>query len=88
MPKDEFDPEDPMELTGLIMPDPSGESLNEMTKCIIEEFVQMGMDDDQILKLFYNPYYIATSMIRSEKGENFIKDRLKDARKKWGYWKL
>lgn len=88
MPKDEFFPDDPMELVGLMLPDPSGDGLNEMAKCIIEEFIQMGFDDDEIMRLFRNPYFVATSMIRREKGEDFVTNLIAETRKKWGYWKL
>lgn len=77
MPKDEFDPEDPMELcgVGLITAEDTSEA---MTDCFIEEFMRLGYNHKQLLALFRNPHYVGVNMVLQNRGEQFVRDRIAD----------
>ena len=83
MPKDEFDPEDPMELTGVgIVTDE--DTMDAMTECFIEEFMRLGHNHKHLLALFRNPHYIGMNMVLQNKGEAYVRDRISDVFAKWG----
>ena len=88
MPKDEFDPEDPMELVGVIAPELTESDLEEMAGYIVEEYVRTGMDDREIRRLFHNPVYRMTHEIYRQKGDAYIEALIEETRKKWGYFKV
>ncbi len=88
MPKDEFDPEDPMELVGVIAPELTESDIEEMAVCIVEEYVRTGMDDREIRRLFHNPVYRMTHEIYRQKGDVYIEALIEETRKKWGYFKV
>ncbi len=83
MPKDEFDPEDPMELcgVGLVTDEDTSEA---MTDCFIEEFMRLGYNHKQLLALFRNPHYIGVNMVLQNKGEQFVRNRIAEAFAAWG----
>jgi hypothetical protein len=75
MPKDEIDPEDPMELCGVgfaTREDTSG----LMTECFVEEFLRLGHSAGQILALFRNPHYTGMNMVLQNRGEDFVKAKI------------
>lgn len=83
MPKDEFDPEDPFELSGVgILA--SEESANEMCDCFIEEYMRMGHDAEGILYLFKNQFFLAVNMILQNRGEPFVRTRIEEVFARWG----
>ena len=86
MPKDEFEPEDPMELVGFVAPALTESDLEEMAVCIVEEYVRMGMDDTEIRRLFHHPVYRMTHSIYRQKGETYVEELIQNVRKKWGYF--
>ncbi|MFQ5856264.1 MAG: hypothetical protein ACE5LU_11535 [Anaerolineae bacterium] len=88
MPKDEFDHEDPLELVGTAMPDPDGTSLDEMARCLVEEYVRMGWDDRRLWTLFRNPFFGVTHSIYCQKGEDYVRDLIASVREQWGYWNV
>ena len=82
MPKDELDPDDPLELRGVGLL--TGEDTSEtMTECFIEEFLRLGFDAGQILSLFRNPHYTGTHMVLRSRGETFVKDKIAEV---FGWW--
>jgi hypothetical protein len=83
MPKNEFDPEDPMELRGVGFV--TGEDTTEsMAECFIEEFLRLGHTAGQILALFRNPYYTGINMVWQNRGEAFVRAKITEV---FGWWK-
>jgi len=80
----EFDPDDPMELVGMALPEGD---LEEMAECLVEELIRDGWDDEGLLRLFSDPFYRATYRIYQEKGEAYVLALIGTLRQKWGYWK-
>jgi hypothetical protein len=72
MPKDEFDPDDPMELCGVGIVTEEDTS-TAMAECFIEEFIRLGYNHKQILALFRNPHYTGMNMVLQNKGEDFVR---------------
>jgi hypothetical protein len=82
MPKDEFDPEDPMELRGVGLP--SAEDTTEsMAECLIEEFLRLGHTAGEILALFRNPEYTGLHMVLRSRGEDFVRAKIVEV---CGWW--
>lgn len=78
MPKDEFDLDDPMTLTGVALP---GDRTEEMARCFIEEYAMMGYGREQILHFFQNPFYVATHQVWRAKGRDYVEHLIKQALK-------
>jgi hypothetical protein len=83
MPKDEFDFEDPMELSGVTLPTEEDTS-EAMCECFIEEFMHMGYDPQQLLALFRNPNYLGPNLVLQNRGEPFVRDRIAEVFRMWG----
>lgn len=84
MPKDEAALTDPMELTGLVGPELTEADIAEMTDALVDEFVRLGFDDDQLLALFKNPNYAMTHWIWQTRGETYARDVIARVRARWG----
>ena len=84
MAEKEFEPDDPMELVGVALPEGN---LEEMMECLIEEYIWDGWDDENLLHLFRDPFYRATHQVYRKKGEEYILALISRLREKWGYWK-
>jgi hypothetical protein len=84
MPKDEFDPEDPMELVGVGLP---GGDANAMARCLVEEYVQLGYDDDTLWNLFRAPFFAGLHAILLQRGDEYVAAIIREAREKLGYWR-
>jgi len=83
MPKDEFDFDDPMELNGMALL--SDEDTTEpMTECFIEEFMRLGYNHKQVLALFRNPHYVGMNMVLQNRGEEFVKENIREIFTRWG----
>jgi hypothetical protein len=82
MPKDEFDPEDPMELRGVALSAPE-DTTEPMTECFIEEFLRLGYGPGQILALFRNPHYTGMNMVLHNRGEAFVTAKIAEV---FGWW--
>lgn len=78
------DPDDPMELVGVALPEGS---LEEMAECLVEELIRDGWDDESLLRLFFDPFYRATYRLYREKGEAYVRSLIAGLRQEWGYWK-
>ena len=83
MPKDEFDFEDPMELSGVALATEE-DTTDAMCECFVEEFMRMGYNDRQILALFRNPHYIGMNMVLQNRGELFVRDFIAGTFARWG----
>ena len=83
MPKPEFEVEDPMELTGVVLPGEPGQ-LEAMAECFVEEYVRMGWDERRLMTLFTNPMFLATHRIYREKGEPYVRQLIAASRARWG----
>jgi hypothetical protein len=80
----DFDPDDPMELVGVELGDGSSE---QMAECLVEEYVRDGWDDENLLRLFHDPFYRTTYRICQEKGDEYILALISRTRQKWGCWR-
>jgi hypothetical protein len=83
MPKEEFDFDDPMELTGfgIVCEEDTTEA---MTECFVEEFMRLGYNHKQILALFRNPHYLGMNMVLEKRGEEFVRGRVAEVFARWG----
>ena len=83
MPKDEIDPEDPMELNGIAFM--TDEDTSEaMAECFVEEFMRMGYGAAGILGLFKNPFYIGVNMVLLNRGEEYVRAVIERVFARWG----
>jgi hypothetical protein len=82
MPKDEIDPDDPMELCGVGLVTAEDNS-SLMAECFIEEFLRLGHSASQILALFRNPHYTGVNMVLHNRGEPFVKSKIVEV---FGWW--
>ncbi|MFQ5883457.1 MAG: hypothetical protein ACE5I9_13475 [Candidatus Methylomirabilales bacterium] len=80
MVKKPFEGDDPMELIGVALPEGD---MEEMAECLVEEFVKMGLRDEDLLHLFKSPFYIGTYRIYREKGEDYVKALIAKIRARW-----
>jgi len=83
MPKDEFDFEDPMELSGVAL-FTDEDTTDAMCECFVEEFMMMGYDHTRIFALFRHPHYIGMNMVLQNRGEQFVRDRIGEIFAQWG----
>jgi hypothetical protein len=83
MPKDEFDFEDPLELSGVGLVT-SEDNSELMSECICEEFLRMGYNPRQVLALFQNPNYIGPNMVCQNRGEPFVRAVIARVFAQWG----
>jgi len=82
MPYYEFDADDPMELTGMVLPGEPGQ-LEAMAECFVEEYVRMGWDERRLMTLFVNPTFLATHRIYRQKGEEPVRELIRRISAKW-----
>ncbi len=83
MPKDEFDPEDPMELVGMELPADDENSLRDMALCFAEEFIRDGWRKEKVFAMFTNPFYRMPHAIWKSKGDLFVKEIVDEAAAMW-----
>jgi hypothetical protein len=83
MPKDEVDPEDPLELSGMALLTDEDTS-EEMAECFIEEFMRMGHSPAQVFQYFRNPFYLAMNLVIEKRGEAWVRERIIDIFGRWG----
>jgi hypothetical protein len=82
MPHDEFVPEDPMGLVGMVMPGEPGQ-LEAMAECFIEEYVRLGWDERRLMTLFTSPMFLGTYRVYQAKGEAYVRDLIRRMLAKW-----
>jgi hypothetical protein len=83
MPKDEFDFEDPFELSGMAFLTHE-DTTGAMAETFIEEFMRMGYGHSQILELFRNPHYLGPNLALEKRGEAFVRDLITEGFARWG----
>jgi len=83
MPKDEFDFDDPMELSGVALVTEE-DTTDVMCECFIEEFMRLGYNAKQILALFRNSHYLGMNMVLQNRGEPFVRNAITDVFARWG----
>ena len=83
MPKDEFDFEDPMELSGVVL-GTDASTTDTMCECFIEEYMRMGYSHTQVFDLFNNPHYLGMRMVLDERGESFVREKITAIFAVWG----
>jgi len=76
-----FEDDDPMELIGVAFP--MGE-VEEIAEAIVEEFIKLGLDDEELFGLFRSPVYYTPHAIYQEKGEEYVKALIGKVRERWG----
>lgn len=83
MPKDEVDPEDPFELSGMALLTDEDTS-EDMTECFVEEYLRMGHSAAQIFQYFRNPFYIGVNMVLQNRGEPWVRAKIVEIFNRWG----
>ncbi|MBI4659842.1 MAG: hypothetical protein HY735_13460 [Verrucomicrobia bacterium] len=83
MPKDEFDPDDPMELCGVGF-FTEEDTTDAMAECFVEEFLRLGYNHQQVFALFRNPFYIGMNMVLQNKGEEYVRNKIAEVYARWG----
>ena len=76
----EFDPEDPMELVGVAVPEGNDD---EALDGIVQEYLFLGWSPTQIMFLFTSPYYGATHQIYERKGAAYVSERVQRLAERW-----
>lgn len=82
MPKDEFEADDPMELVGVVLPDGDQE---ELAGALVEEFIRMGMSDQELFGIFRDPFYVGPHAIWRCRGDEYVRGLIDRGRERWGY---
>jgi hypothetical protein len=82
MPKDEFEADDPMELVGVALPDGDPE---ELAGAIVEEFIRMGLSNEELLALFRDPFYVGPHAIWRSRGDEYVLWLIRCGRERWGF---
>ena len=76
----EFEPEDPMELVAVELPEGD---IDQLLEDIVQEYLFMGWGPRQIFFLFRSPFYAATHQIYRQKGEAYVKARIQHLAQQW-----
>ena len=82
MPKNECDPEDPLELVGVEL-SANENQLYDMALCFAEEFARDGWSRAQILAMFKNPFYAGPHLAWKQMGDSFIDNVIEEAIQTW-----
>ena len=83
MPTKEFDPHDPFDLVGTPVPVEEGhDNLEEMARCIIEEYMSMGWSEKVILRMFKTAGYAGPYTVYRAKGEEHVLRLIEEAKEK------
>ncbi len=83
MEKKEFEHDDPMELVSFALPQGDEGMEREMARCLADEFIRMGISDDELLGMFRNPFYSVLHGLYQSMGEAAVKDFIAEARTGW-----
>jgi len=81
-----FEPDDPLALVGVTVPTDDG-GLDEMARCLIEEYLREGWEEDRLLALFRNPFYRTPHIIYRARGEGFVRQLIEEVRARWAGWR-
>ena len=83
MPYDDPDPADPNILVGVVLP-ADRDAVREMAYVFAEEFARMGFDEQQLLRLFKNPFYAGAHQAYCALGEEAIRRIISECVNAWG----
>ena len=72
MPKNEFSPDDPLDLVCCEF-EGSASDTESMARCFVEEYFWMGSKPQRILELFKNPFYCSPYAVYQRYGEDWVK---------------
>jgi|GEM_PF-2592175 hypothetical protein len=64
--------DDPLEGVAIAVPGDE-HSFEEMALCFAAEFIGMGWKEQEIIKLFRNPFYRGPNLVYQKKGLDFIR---------------
>ena len=79
----EFEPDDPIEMIGVEIPNQTEEQLRDMALCFAEEFVREGWKEEELMKLFKNSFYHGPHLVWKQKGDDFVRSVILEALKMW-----
>ena len=80
MPYQAPSPDDPLELTGVVLPAPDEASLREMAVCFVEELARDGWSDEQLRAMFRNPRYRGPYLVWRQMGDAYVDAVIRDVR--------
>ena len=80
-----FEPDDPLALVGVAVP-ADADALDEMARCLVEEYVREGWEEGCLLALFRDPFYRTPHMIYRARGEEYVRQLIEQVRARWGIW--
>lgn len=81
--KKESEPDDPIEMIGMAIPNQSEEQLRDMALCFAEEFVREGWGEEKLMKMFQNSFYQGPYLVWKQKGDDFVRSVILEAMKMW-----
>lgn len=82
MPKDEFDIEDPLELSGVVVAC-NEDNDEEMAVAFIEEFLFLDFTAERIFMLFSNPDHVGPHRIFRNKGGDYVRTLINQILEHW-----
>ena len=82
-----FEPDDPLALVGVAVP-ADADALDEMARCLVEEYLREGWEEERLLALFRNPFYRTPHMIYRARGEAYVRRVIEQVRARWGVWQM
>ena len=81
MAEKDFDPDDPMGLVAVDVPEGDADL---MAECLVEEYVRLGVSDAQLLAIFKNPFFAGAHALYRARGEDRLKAVIDRVRAHWG----
>jgi hypothetical protein len=82
-----LDPDDPMALVGVAVP-ADADALDEMARCLVEEYLREGWAEERLLALFRNPFYRTPHLIYRARGEEYVRHLIEQVGARWGVWQM
>ena len=76
----EPEPDDPLELTGVVLAVQDETSLKDMAACFVEEFLRDGWSDEQLRVMFRNPHYRGPYLVWRQTGDAYVDAVIQDVR--------
>ena len=75
-----FEPEDPMEFVGVMLP---GGDLEEQLEAVVQEYLMLGWNERQIMLLFRRPAFAGTHQILEVLGEEHVYAKVHGMFEEW-----
>jgi hypothetical protein len=66
--------------------DADQQAVDEMARCLVEEYLRQGWDETRLLALFRNPFYQALHAIYRDRGEEAVRALIAETAATWGVW--